>query len=246
MATNLYFQNYTNSNEQTLLEDLVIEAIKMYGSDCFYLPRTMTNCDTLLTEDAQSSYTSSYMIELYLKNVNGFGGDRNIMSKFAGVEIRDTVIFSMARRRFAEEIGMETGFTRPREGDILFFPMNKRIFQIKYVENFETMYQLGALQTYEITCETFEYSNEKFNTGIPEIDILQKKFSTNALDYALRDENGIVLLTEGGAIITNENFVIDKIDPIAQNEVFDKDVTDLDLIDWTEKDPFSLNQIGNR
>lgn len=245
-TTNFFFQNYTNSQEQNLLEDLTVESIGIYGSDCFYLPRTLTNYDTLLTEDAQSTYDKSFMIAVYLKNVMGFAGDRNLMSKFAGLEIRDQVIFSMARRSFSDEIGITTGMTRPREGDILYFPLPKKCFIIRYVEAYEMMYQLGKLYTWELTCELFEYSNEIFKTGIPEIDILQNKFSTNALDYALRDEHGNWLITEGGAIITNERFVIPNIDPLAHNETLDQAIIDLDLIDFDEVDPFSEGHLGNR
>lgn len=245
MPTSVFFQNYQNSNEQQLLDDLINESIKIYGIDALYLPRTLTNFDNLLTEDAQSSFTQTYMCEMYLKNVMGFGGDRNLMSKFAGMEMRDQVIFTVARTAFADNIGGVTGFTRPREGDVVYFPLNKKCFVIRYVEAYEMMYQLGALYTWEITLELFEYSNEKFDTGIPEIDRLQQ-FSTNALDYAMKDEAGNVLVDENGNVITNESFVIDKIDPLAQNEIFDKSVIDLDLINFDEIDPLSLGKIGNR
>jgi len=246
MVTNFYFQNYQNTNEQRLLNDLVAESIRIYGIDCYYLPRVMTNYDNILTEDAQSSYESVYMTDAYLKNFMGFTGDRNLMTKFAGLEIRDQIIFNISKTSFHNDVEIQTGISRPREGDIMYFPLPKKCFIIRYVEAYEFMFSLGALYTWEVTLELFEYSNEKFNTGIPEIDILQSKFSTNALDYALKTENGDWLTTETGAIITNENFIIPKIDPISQNEIFDQKTLDLDLIDWAEVDPFSEGKIGNR
>lgn len=238
--SSVFFQNYTNTMEQVLLEDLICEAIRIYGSDCFYIPRKETHFDQLFTEDAQSSYDSAYMIELYLKNVMGFAGDREFMSKLSGVEIRDQIVLTMARRTFYDLIGHKLGIQRPREGDIIWFPMNSRAFIIRYVENFEMMYQLGSLQTWELTCELFEYSSEKLTTGIPEFDALQATRSFNVFDYAIYTENFTnYLIDENGTILCDEHFYSDRIDPIADNEHLDKLTLDLDLINWDEKDPFS-------
>ena len=240
MPTNLFFQNYTNTMEQTLLEDLICESIRIYGSDCFYIPRQETHFDPLFTEDAQSTYSSAYMIELYLKNVMGFAGDKEFMSKLSGVEIRDQIVLTMARRTFYDLIGHQLSFQRPREGDIIWFPINKRAFIIRYVENFEMLYQLGALQTWELTCELFEYSSEKIATGIADFDALQTQHSFNVFDYAVYTENFLYYLTdENGTILCDENFYSDRIDPIADNEHLDKLTLDLDLINWAETDPFS-------
>ena len=132
----------------------------MYGEDMYYCPRVLKNYDPLYTADDSSEYDSAYLVELYIKSVDGFSGDGNFLSKF-GVEIRDQVVFSIAQRVFNQEIGTQTKQIRPNEGDLIYFPLNNKCFQIKYVNKFEMFYQFGALQTWELTCELFEYSNEK-------------------------------------------------------------------------------------
>ena len=245
MATNFYFNNFQSSQEQLLLENLIIEAIKIYGEDMYYIPRKLNNYDALLTEDDSSSYEQAFSLEFYIKSVDGFSGDGNFMSKF-GLEIRDQVVFSVAQRVFGEEVGAYTTQTRPREGDLIYFPLNKKCFQIKYVNKQEMFYQLGALQTWEMTCELFEYSNETINTGIPEIDIIQNKFSTDILDYTLKDENGNYLLTENGEYIVSEAYNIENIAPGAENDIIQYGqansafpIGSNDFIDFSEKDPFS-------
>ena len=240
MATNFFFNNFQASQEQLLLENLIIEAIKIYGQDMFYIPRKLNNYDSVYGADDQSSYDIAYPIELYIKNVDGFQGDGNFMSKF-GLEIRDQVVFSVAQRRFNEDIGEYNAQIRPNEGDLIYFPLNKKCFQIKYVNKFEMYYQLGALQTWEMTCELFEYSGELMNTGIPEIDILQKKFSTNILDWGIKGEDGLYLLTEDGVYLTLEGSSVG--DLIAGDDS-DEIQTESDLfIDWSRVDPFSEGNI---
>src|SRR6186713_553653 len=108
----------------------------------FYVPRNLNHFDPLLGADDQSSYDRTFLIEMYLKSVMGFSGDREFMSKFAGLEIRDQVVWSVSRKRFAEEIGGEIDSIRPREGDLIYFPVNERVFQIKHVDQYEMMYPL--------------------------------------------------------------------------------------------------------
>jgi hypothetical protein len=196
MGTNFYFNNFATSEEQLLIEDLIIESIRIYGQDMLYIPRNFGNYDTLYMADDQSYYNQSYSVEMYIKSVDGFGGDGSFMSKF-GLEVRDQVVFSMAQKVFNDEIGAWTNFARPREGDLVFFPLNGRLFQIKYVNKFEMFYQLNALQTWEMTCEVFEYSDEVLDTGIDAIDSLQTNFSTNILNWSIIDEQGNHLIDEG-------------------------------------------------
>lgn len=245
MATNFYFNNFQSSQEQLLLENLIIEAIKIYGEDMFYIPRKINNFDALYTEDDNSSYEQAFSLEFYIKSVDGFSGDGNFMSKF-GLEIRDQIVFSVAQRVFSEEVGGYTTLVRPREGDLIYFPLNKKCFQIKYVNKQEMFYQLGALQTWEMTCELFEYSNETFNTGIPEIDAIQNKFSTDILDYAMKDQEGNFLTTENGEYIVSEAYNLESIVPGAENDIIQEGqansafpIGSNDFIDFSEKDPFS-------
>lgn len=236
MATNFFFNNFQNSQEQLLLENLVIESIKIYGQDMFYLPRTLVDKDEIYGSDSVSEYNSAYAIEMYIKSVNGFTGDGVFMSKF-GLEIRDQVTFSVAQRVFNDEVGAFVDITRPKEGDLIYFPLNKKPFEIKFVDNREFFYQLGALQTYELTCELFEYSSEVFNTGIEEIDQIQTKYSLNIFDWAILDETGDRLLDENSDYIVVEGYSAGQIDALADNEDFQTESDD--FLDFTERDPFS-------
>ena len=240
MATSFYFNNYKNSGEQDLLEDLVVESIKIYGEDMYYITRNINNLDTLYTADDQSSYTLAYLCEFYIKSVDGFSGDGNFMSKF-GLEIRDQVVFSIAQRTFNREIGAYTTLVRPNEGDLIYFPLNNKCFQIKFVNKFEMFYQLGALQTWEMTCELFEYSDEVFNTGILEIDRIQLNYSTNILDYTIMDETGAPLLDEDGNYIEMEQYSLDAIEGTGTNSTIANNSSS--FIDWSVQDPFSEGQI---
>ena len=130
-STNFFFNNFNSSQEQNLLESLIIEAISIYGEQMYFIPRNINNFDQLYTADDQSSYTQTYAVPIYIENINGFTGDGNFMSKF-GLEIRDQVTFSIAQRVFSEQVGIYTKLIRPREGDILYFPLNNKCFQIKF------------------------------------------------------------------------------------------------------------------
>jgi len=204
----------------------------------YYVPRKINNYDQVLGADDQSSYVNAYPIEIYIKSVDGFSGDGNFMSKF-GIEIHDQVIFSVAQRIFNEEVGNYTSALRPNEGDLIFFPLNKKCFQVKYVNKFEMFYQLGALQTWEMTCELFEYSDELLNTGIPEIDSLQKNFSTNILDWTLMDESSNHILTEDGDYVVLENNSLSV--PGVDNSAIQKESDG--FVDFSSYDPFSEGQI---
>jgi hypothetical protein len=245
MATNFFFRNYDASNEQNLLHDLIIEAIRIYGEDMYYVPRTLNSYDSLLGEDARSSYGRGILVEMYIKSVDGFTGDGNFMSKF-GLQIRDQVVFSISQRVFSMEVGASTQLVRPNEGDLVFFPLNNKCFQIKYVKKQEMFYPLGTLPTWELTCELFEYSNEVMDTGIAEIDKLQNQYSTNIYDWALLDESGLVLTDESGDIIVVESYNLSTLNPAADNDAiqFGGDnfpIGSDDFIDFTEKNPFAEN-----
>jgi Virus neck protein len=236
MATNFFFQNYKSSMEQLLIEDLIIESIKIYGEDMLYIPRQLHNYDSVYGADDQSSYSSAIPLEIYIKNVDGFTGDGNFYSKF-GTEIRDQVIFSFSQRRFAEEVTPLSLQPRPNEGDLIYFPLNNKCFQIKYVQKFEMFYQLGALQTWEVTCELFEYSNEILNTGIPEIDQLMVTESTNQFNFSLLNENGAYLVNENNAVLVLPNATLNSLIPGADNDEIQKESDQ--FIDFSFSNPFS-------
>ena len=172
MATNFYFNNFTNSQEQHLIEDLVTESIKIYGHDVYYVPRTIVARDSLYNQDDLSTFDSAYLVDMYIKNVEGFEGEGDLFQRF-GVEIRDQITFVISQRTFDLEISTATSLLRPKEGDLIFLPLNNKPFEIKFVEHEAVFYQMGSLQTYEMTCELYEYSGERFNTGITSIDNIE-------------------------------------------------------------------------
>jgi hypothetical protein len=238
--SNFFFNNFQSSQEQDLLESLIIESIAIYGLDCFYIPRKLNNYDEVYGADDQSSYENSYSIVCYIENINGFQGDGNFMSKF-GLEIRDQIVVAVAQRIFNQEVGQFTTQTRPNEGDLLYFPLNKKCFQVKYTNKHEFFYQLGGLQTYQLTLELFEYAGEKLNTGIPEIDILQKNFDSNQFSWAIRVQNGDFILTEDGELLVLEGSSIEDLYPSADNDEIQRE-SDL-FVDFTAQDPFSDGKI---
>lgn len=169
MALNPYFNKFKNLPEQNLIEDLTIEAIKIHGMEMYYLPRTMIRKDDFFGEAPYSRFASFKMIEMYMDTTTAFeGGDT--FTKF-GFEVRDSVKFTASRKRFKRETGME----RPIEGDLLYLPLNRGLFEIKFVEHENPFYSLGKLLSFQMTCELFQYSEEKMDTGIPEIDVVEEE-----------------------------------------------------------------------
>jgi hypothetical protein len=167
MAVNPYFYNY--GNEQNLVEDMTIEIIKATGQDCLYVPRQYLNIDKIFGENPASSFTKTYTLEMYLQSYKGFEGT-DIISQF-GIEIKDKVTLVFARKRFSEEVTLnDITITRPREGDLIYFPASKSLFEINFVEHENPFYPLGKLYSYYITAELFTYSYEKINTNISYID----------------------------------------------------------------------------
>lgn len=220
MATNVYFSNYDNFNEQNLIDDLVIESIQIYGIDVSYISGEFNNVDTILNEDDMPLYDEMYSFEVYVKNVDGFEGEGDFLSKF-GLQIRDSVTFTVAIRTFEQNVTRKTQTkVRPRENDIIFLPLNQKMYRITYVEHENVFYQSGALQVYDIKCELMEYSNERFDTGRPEIDdYFDDINSTSEFVTTLED-------------VANN-------DPFAQNLEFEQ-IAD-DILDFSEVDPFSEN-----
>lgn len=217
MATNFYFNNFQSSQEQNLIEDLIIESIRIYGHDVWYCPRTIVSEETVFSEDELATFKNAYSVEVYIKNVEGFEGEGDFLSKF-GLQIRDRITFTIARRTFADEV---TGGVRPKEGDMIFFPLTNKGYVIRFVEHEAIFYQMGALQTFDMVCELFEYNQETFATGVSLIDD-----TYNELSFAMA--NSTQAATQ---------FVISSIDKQAQNELFETKGDD--ILDFTEINPFS-------
>jgi len=249
MALNNYFQNYVASGEQQLIEDLIIESIQMYGQESFYLPRTQNYQDQLYSEAPTSSFSTAYPIEIYVRSVEGFEGEGQFMERF-GLRISDQMNITIARRRFSAEIEeFNPDITRPREGDLLFLPWIKgsletsigALFEIKSVQHQAIFYQLGDLQTYDMMIEKFEYSDERFSTGITEIDNIEVDLSQHYQmeSVGFTTEAGVELTTENGSLLINDNYdkrTVDKDDDSTFLE-FEAD----SFIDFSEINPFSEN-----
>jgi hypothetical protein len=183
MATNLYFSQKVSS-EQNLYEDIVIESVKMFGQDVYYLPRDIVNENRILGDDVPSRFNSSYKIEMYIENTEGFDGEGDLFTKF-GIEIRDAATFVVARRRWTSTVGRfdnEINSVRPREGDLVYIPLSKSMFQIMSVEHEQPFYQLSNLVVYKLRCELFEYNDEDFDTNIDAIDDIERNY---AYEYLL-------------------------------------------------------------
>ena len=175
-SSNFYFNNFNNSMEQDLIESLIVESIAIYGHSIFYCPRTIVKKDDIYGEDTLSVYNTAYNTAMYIRSYDAYEGDGSFLSKF-NLEIRDQIRFVVANRTFSRDVGNFDSMVRPREGDLIYSPMMKRLFVIKYVDSKPVFYQMGALQMFELTCEVFEYSNESLNTGIPEIDAIETQYS---------------------------------------------------------------------
>ena len=190
MATNQYFNHHgTNTPENRLIENLMIESIQTYGIDVYYLPRTLNNEDTLLGEDASASYDSAHTIEMYIKTVDGFEGSGDFISKW-GLQIKDQITFTVAKRRW-QELGLSTdGRDKiPHEGDLIYFPITKALFQILFIEDEAIFYQTGQLQSYDMLCEMFTYSDQTFDTGIDELDAIERSHSYS-VDFTMNTGSG--------------------------------------------------------
>jgi len=172
MATSVYFSGAVRS-EQDLYEDLVTESIKVFGQDVVYLPRESLGEDALLNEE-WSQFTQAYPVEMYLENIEGFEGDSNLLGKF-GLEIRDQANLVVTKRRWDQAVGQNIvdGQASPNEGDLIYFTMTQRLFEIKYVEPKSPFYQLADLPSYTLTAELFEYNDQHFDTGMDEIDAIE-------------------------------------------------------------------------
>lgn len=181
MALNPFFLHGT-STEQRLVQDLINEQLRMYGVEVVYIPRKFVNKKTIIEEVTSSKFDDNFAIEAYVNNYDGYGGQGDILTKF-GVSLKDELLISISKERFEDFIApflsiLDDGTeesdiilsTRPREGDLVYFPLGERLFEVKFVEHENPFYQLGRNYIYELKCELFEYEDEIINTSIEEID----------------------------------------------------------------------------
>lgn len=232
MAVNPYVDLHDAANEQTLIDNLVVESIKFYGNDMYYLPRT-GEYDSVFREQEQSEFNSAFEIEMYIKTVDGYGGDGQFLSNF-GIEVRHQAVFSVSMSRWKVEATNDGQpqniIDRPREGDLIFYKKDRKILEVKRVNKYEMFYQIGALQTWELTCEVFEFGSEKFNTGVEEIDNIASKLSLSTREQGTIGPDGPEF---------DPDFDIDGLDTDEFADNTDIDDTANPLIDFSENNPFS-------
>lgn len=223
---NVYFDNFTDFAEQSLIDELCAESISIYGHTVYYIPRELINKDLVFNEDSLSRYKDAIELDMYIRSFDSFQGDGTFLSRF-NLEVRDQITFTVARSTFRSEVGTRRSeIQRPREGDLIYSTMIKRFFVIKFVNNQAIFYQLGDLQVWDVVCDTWEYSNEVFDTGNSEIDSINDNYSfaTNEPDPPITDEKYKEVLG-----------------PFQQNDVFQAEGEP--IIDWSEQDPFSEGNV---
>ena len=272
MARNRHFNQYTPvKQEQSLVEDLVIESIKIYGVDGYYLPRTHVNLDKIYGEDASMIFDDALEMEFYIKSFDGFMGQEDFLAKF-GLQVDESITFVVSQKRFTQSLKTsliteysyniltEDGdellsnrndvseydydaIVRPREGDLISIPMLKGIYEIKFTQNIETFYQLGKLYTYELRCDRLEYSSERIDTDITEIDEIEDQYSLSTTNREkLLDEDTFLFLHEDDTFIVNEADVVVAAEISADNEEIGQKIIDDDILDFSEQNPFSLTR----
>ncbi len=261
MTVNSYFQTGNgigNTNEKTLYEDLIIESLQIYGFNFYYMPRTLVNRDLIYNEDSVSKFEDAYTIEGYFETTEGFTGQQELISKF-GLEIRDDTTFVISKRRFNQVLSdavladsTRVQLSRPQEGDIIYLPLMKAFFEISFVEDQEPFFQLSNLPVYKLRVTRWEYSSEKLDTGVSEIDAAEDSNSLDTLLYQFQLENqdGSLQLESDGAgddkfYLINEQYNIQTQSTYANNLDFINEsgantatLTD-DIIDFSESNPFS-------
>ena len=260
MPVNHYFQGGNgigNEAEKRLHEDLIIEGLKIYGQDCFYLPRTLVNKDLVLGEDTISKFDQSYMLEMYIETTEGFAGEQELVSKF-GLEIREDTTFVIAKRRWQNQVdnqAVQIVDGRPNEGDLIYVPLMNSFFEIQFVEDQEPFFQLGNLPVYKLKTTRFEYSSEKIDTGRSEIDVAEDRLSIDQLQHQLVQEDGTGFLLEtSDLVLKNYDYLVleSHVDvnlatqtrDYADNATYESDAgfgttsTADDILDFTERNPF--------
>jgi len=197
MPTNVYFDTGTRP-EQSLYEDLIIEQLRIYGQDVYYIPRKMAGTDDIFGEDISSSFEDAYLIEMYVDNVDGYEGEKELMSKF-GLDIQDDATFTVARRRWEQFISIDNNIiesSRPNEGDLVYWPKGNKLFEITFVDHDDPFYQVHNLPTYKLKCKTFEYASEVIDTGIVELDAIETNNSLDQMQHQLTLEQTVAFNQE--------------------------------------------------
>jgi hypothetical protein len=216
------FNSFNNRNEQSLVQNLLEESIRIFGMDIYYIPRTFVELDTLFGESQLNVFSKYYTVEMYFDNPTGYGGDKTFISKFIGLAIAPSAFFLVSKRRFDTILKNQGPYNippteqtiqdvRPLEGDLIYVPMTKDFWEIKFVDHEVPFFMMGQVNIWKLSVEKYVYTSERISTGNTEIDRLQTTHS--------HDGN------------------IPALDRLADNEEIE---TESDLtIDFSETDPFS-------
>jgi len=204
MARNKYFKDY--AGEQDTVENITIEIIQTMGRDMVYIPRDIVTKDDIFGEDTLSKFEKGFSLEMYIQSVDGFEGEGDILSKY-GLQINDRIELIVSRKRFQDVVTTLSSIERPREGDLIFFPLSKTLFEINFVEHENPFYQLGKLYVYKLSCETFTYSESmEIDTGIDDIDIVDTEHKQYEIKLTLGDlVSSTVNFLEGETIFQVSN-----------------------------------------
>lgn len=253
MAKNVYFSGGTTS-EQRLYEDLIIESLKIYGHDVYYLPREIVRRDSLFTEDVLSKFDENYLIEMYISNYEGFEGDGSLLTKF-GVRIADEATFIISKRRWEDLISSSNNLVssfRPNEGDVIYLPLTQQLFQIKFVEHEKPFRQLDAIQTYGLVAELMEYSDERLETGVDEIDKIRRDVGYSQVLKLANGGIADIIVTNGGTDYssgTTITFIGSGANAVATPVITGGIISDILVTDpgqlFTSSDSVVFNNVGS-
>jgi len=200
---NTYFSHGTHA-EKRLYEDLIIEQLKVFGNDVYYMPREEISKDDILG-NTNDKFTDAYSIEMYVEDVNGFAGQGDLVGKF-GIEVRDELTFVVSRRQFeilVDNTSNTLSINRPREGDIIWMPLFKKFWQIDFVEDEDPMYQINDLPIFKLKCSMWEYESQSVETGVSDIDDRLDSVTMDILENQISLESGT---TSSGSLLSENIF----------------------------------------
>jgi hypothetical protein len=249
MALNPYLSVHTKGypTAQNLYESMLIENIQISGDDYYYIPRELSSrMDNIFGEDVLSSFSAYAILEMYLSDFTGYGGEQEMISKF-GIEVRNTATFLVSRKRYGEVVvpilpeGRNAAVKwRPCEGDLIYVPVSKSLFEIKFCDDESpAFYQLSKKYIWSLRCELVQLNNEKFTTGVPDIDVFN--INLDRLNTGINQEDGFSILCEDGGVMLDEDYVISQAYTeelgFGNNDDIKKEF--MEIMNFDEKNPFS-------
>ena len=233
-----YFKTYEWEPRQELIEDLIMGALKQNGINFLLIPKENFVRDDLFGDDLFGKYEKSLNLIGYVKNVDSFEGQGDIFSRF-GLSIADSMTVTISKKQWTEvqQGKLEVDRKQPMDGDLLWFPVFNKMFEITHVEREPTFYQFGKLYTFDLQCELYKFNQDEFDTGVDFIDDLND-YNRDTAPANLVFENDEVMSTESGEEIVSQNYSIEDKDNLANNTLIQDKIED--IVDFGEKSPFTL------